>query len=752
MRKRTTPLLPLLLAALLATAVARTPPPQQTTPAQQTPAPQTTPGQEQVDDDDEVVRITTNLVQVDAVVTDRDGRQVTDLSAEEFEIVENGKPRQVTNFSYVRVAQPASATAPEPARPRDRRADAGPPVPPARLRPEQVRRTFALVVDDLGMSAESMHFTRQAIRKYVNEQIEPGDLVTIVRTSAGAGALQQFTNDRQALSRAIERVRWSPRRGTGASVFDSPLDATAAGGASGGGVDADRTGSRDFDEYRQERFTVGTMGALSLVVGGLREMPGRKAVVLFSDGFPLRNSRGDAPRYITALDRLIDLANRASVVFYTIDARGLQPLGPFASDNTAGSPRAPDGSGPGGTVGGPPGIPTHRSGELLSARSGYLYASQGGLSLLADATGGTSLVNGNDLNRGIRRALDDMSGYYLIGYRPDDAAFDSVTGRPRLNRVEVRVKGRSGLRVRSRTGYIGLPEREARPVPQTRAGQLMAALVSPFGAAGVSLRLTSFFIDAPGGAASVRSMLLIDPRTLTFERLPDGREQTQLDIIAVTFGEDGRVVDQLNRIETIRVPADSLERFRREGMVYDLNVPVRKPGAYQLRVAVRDAATERTGSASQYVEVPDLSQEAAHALRARRRRAAGVSAAGQAGGSHRRAGRPGDAPVPPRGAARLRLRHLPREARAGDGAFATDDPGAALPRGAAGLRGPAAAVRPRAAVGARARRGRGPPPTRRGARTGRVRPASGRDRRPRRQVARRRHPVDRLRAGQLNRH
>lgn len=599
MRKRATPLLPLLLATLLATAFAR-PPQQQTTPAQQ-PAPRP----EQVDDDDEVVRITTNLVQVDAVVTDRDGRQVTDLTSDDFEIIENGHLRQVTNFSYVRVAQPVTAPAAEPERPRDRKANAGPPVPPARLRPEQVRRTFALVVDDLSMSAESMHFARQAIRKYVNEQIEPGDLVAIVRTSAGAGALQQFTNDRQALDRSIERVRWSPRRGTGASVFEAPLDAMGSGGSSGG-VDGDRTSSADFDEYRQERFTVGTMGALSLVVGGLREMPGRKAVVLFSDGFPLRNSRGDAPRYMSALDHLIDLANRASVVFYTIDARGLQPIGPFASDNTSGSPQAPSGSGPGGTVGGPPGIPTHQMGLFLGARSGYLHATQGGLKVLADATGGTALMNQNDLNKGIRRALDDMSGYYLIGYRPDDSAFDSITGRPRMNRIEVKVKGRSNLRVRSRTGYVGMPESEIKPQPRTRAGQLMAALVSPFGAAGVNLRLTSFFIDAPGGSTSVRSMLLIDPRTLTFERQPNGQQQTRLDIVAVTFGEDGRVIDQLNRIETIRVPADSLERFKREGMVYDLNVPVRRPGAYQLRVAVRDSATERTGSASQYVEVPDL--------------------------------------------------------------------------------------------------------------------------------------------------
>jgi hypothetical protein len=130
--------------------------------------------------------------------------------------------------------------------------------------------------------------------------------------------------------------------------------------------------------------------------------------------------------------------------------------------------------------------------------------------------------------------------------------------------------------------------------------------VSPFGAGGVDLRLTSLFINTVNTGSALRSMLLIDPRTLTFKQQADGQYQTVLDIIAVTFGEDGRLVDQLNRIETIRVRPEDFQRFLKQGMVYDLNVPIKSPGAYQFRIAVRDAATERVGSASQYVEVPDL--------------------------------------------------------------------------------------------------------------------------------------------------
>lgn len=561
-------------------------------------------------EEDEVVKITTNLVQIDAVVTDKDGRQITNLKAEDFEILENKQPRQVTNLSYVTTAQPSNVAkdiAPAPVPKRDRNT---PPVPPARLRPEQVQRTIALVVDDLMMSAASLNIARSSLRKYVDEQIQPGDLVAIIRTSASIGALQQFTSDRRQLYAAIERVRWSPRYGGKQTPLESTIGAEIPGNLPGG-VDADRSGLKDYDEYRQEIFTVGSLGTLKYVVSGLRELPGRKAVIYFSDGFFLRDSKGDTTRYLSTLDRLIDLANRSSVVFYTIDSRGVQPLGPTAADDTAGSPLAP-GSGS-EHLSGVAGIPTHQIGQrVLSPRARQIEEGQSGLRLMAERTGGTALINQNDMGKGIRRALSDMSGYYLIGYRPDDSAFDPTTGRVRFNSLVVNVKNRPDLRVRTRSGYIGISDDETRPQqtqPRTRAGQLMAALVSPFGAGGVNLRLTSLFIDLPDGGSTMRSMLLIDPRTLTFEKQADGQYQTRIDIIAVTFGVDGRIVDQINRIETIHVQPDSFQRFTQQGMTYDLNVPIKRPGAYQLRIAVRDAATERVGSASQFVEVPDLSKK-----------------------------------------------------------------------------------------------------------------------------------------------
>src|SRR5689334_7788589 len=158
-----------------------------------------------------VVKIGVTLVQLDVTVTDKKGQPVGDLRPEDFEVVQNNRPQHITNFSYISSAPAAPAEATKPA---DKKSPAEPPAPPPRLKPESIHRTIALVVDDLSLSFESTGSVRQALKKFVDEQMQPGDLVAILRTAAGMGALQQFTNDKRLLYAAIERVRWSPSHGS----------------------------------------------------------------------------------------------------------------------------------------------------------------------------------------------------------------------------------------------------------------------------------------------------------------------------------------------------------------------------------------------------------------------------------------------------------------------------------------------------------------------------------------------------------
>src|SRR5688572_4271774 len=149
---------------------------------------------DQSQDKDDVVKITTNLVQIDAIVT-KDGKPVRDLKAEDFEIFQDGQRQTITSFAYVSNV-PTTTTAP--ASIADA-ADRDKSVPPAPLKPDDPRRTLAIVVDDLGLSAESMSDVRSQLRKFVAEEIQPHDLVAIIRTGTDIGALHQFTNDKRLL-------------------------------------------------------------------------------------------------------------------------------------------------------------------------------------------------------------------------------------------------------------------------------------------------------------------------------------------------------------------------------------------------------------------------------------------------------------------------------------------------------------------------------------------------------------------------
>ncbi|HKC64157.1 MAG TPA: hypothetical protein VKB86_10985, partial [Pyrinomonadaceae bacterium] len=213
--------------------------------------------------------------------------------------------------------------------------------------------------------------------------------------------------------------------------------------------------------------------------------------------------------------------------------------------------------------------------------------------------------NNNDLSAGIRRVLDDQKGYYLIGYRPDESTFDPKTGRRTFHKISIKVK-RPGVKVRSRTGFFGVSDEEAAPRPRTPAQQMIYALTSPFAESGVHLRLTSLYANDPKQGSFMRSLLHIDARDLTFTDEPDGWHKTVFDILAITFGDSGSVIDQVSRTHTVRIRGDTYKRVLESGLVYYLTVPVKNPGAYQMRTALLDSASDHIGSASQFIEVPDI--------------------------------------------------------------------------------------------------------------------------------------------------
>jgi VWFA-related protein len=567
---------------LVSTGLAQQTAPPPTPKPQQKPAPAP-----QERDDVDVVKITTNLVQVDAVVTDRNGKHITDLRPEELEMFEDGKPQTISDFSYIRISGHAETVATT-KKPNTPTPVPGPPSRP--LRREQVQRTIALIIDDLTMSFDGVRFTKEALKKFLDEQLQPNDLVAIIRTAGGSGSLQTFTSDKRQLYMAVEKLKWVPRIGNSAQAFANIRQETA--NIPERNMLDDTNELDDLNQMRKDLFAVGTLGALNYVINGLSEMPGRKSIILFSDGFQIfsRSEPAGNSRLMESLQVLLDHANRASVVINTMDVRGLVTFGLTAVDNTWN-------------------MSQEEIQRRLEQRRANFFETQNGLNYLAVQTGGLAVRNTNDLSGGVKRVMDDQAGYYLIGYRPDDTIFDPVKGRTKFHHLTLKVKRSGKYNVRMRTGFYGVTDENLKAAKETPQQQLIGAVLSPFGSSGVQVRLTSIFDNDPAQGSVLRSFLYVNANDLTFTKEADGSHKAVFDLIAVTFGEDGKLVDQSANQHTINLTEATFQRVAKHGFTYNAVVPVKKPGAYQFRTALRDVPSNRVGSAGQFVQVPDINKD-----------------------------------------------------------------------------------------------------------------------------------------------
>jgi VWFA-related protein len=578
---------------------------------QQPPRPSPSPAQQNPrrDEDQDVVRITTNLVQVDVGVT-RGNKPVTDLKMEDFEIFEDGRPQTITNFSYisnVRSTPPAKVAVES-----NNNEKTPSPMPPGAISSREVRRTVALVVDDLGMSFESISQLRLQLRKFL-EGLSPNDLVAIIRTGGDVGALQQFTTDRRLLQSAVDHVRWNPCSRTGIYVF-APVGPVGSGIGTG----------------QCAHNLTGTLKILRFVLRGMGSLPGRKSLVLFSDDLPIEDqgprplefqanktldssqadpstrankssdeqSEGVTPNdpgalndadiwtrgssYVDQLQRLAELAIRGSVVIYAVDTRGLQYTGPTAADSITGARDDLQ----------------EKIGKITSSRSQALLRGREGSDSISRQTGGFLIRNSNDFR--LERVMEDQQGYYLIGFRPSEETF-----KRDFHHLKVRVKHK-GLTVRTRAGFYGFTDEEARPPEATVQDRMNKALISPFGANDFPVRLTTFFVDERTMGPQLRSFLYLDPRDLTFTEETDGWRVANFDLRGILFGDNGRVINEQSQAATLRLRKPSYDQAVRDGIVLGFDLPVKRYGAFQFRVALRDMVSSRLGAGGQFVEIPNL--------------------------------------------------------------------------------------------------------------------------------------------------
>jgi len=576
-----------LLALVCLLASARVPAFAQQPATAQTP-PQRDDGQE------DVLRVSTSIVQTDVSVVDKKGQFVEGLQRDEFELKVDGKPQQVLFFERVTAGSAGEAARLAAAR-GEQAADAG-------AAAVERGRSVIFFVDDLHLSPGGILRARQLLLNFIDREMTPGTHVLIASASGQIGFLQQFTNEREVLRAAAGRLSYLTQ-----ASLDNERPTMSAYLA----MAIDR-GDRDATAYMMRQM-LSTENAVKLRASRIRRqaaqlsnaavtalesvvrlrspLPGRQTLFYISEGFPFDSQEADI-NY--KLQRIADAAARSGTVVYTLDARGLS-VGMESVDASSGVTADPSfyGYNP----------------------LGELSASQEVLRAIAADTGGRALLNTNALEAAVTKTLAETTNYYVLAWRPE-GALAATDGAPKFRKISIAVKGRPELTVRVRRGFLNAPaERESAPAARTTAATtpVKAALNAALNATVARRDLQVAAYPAFANDEETGSVLLV-PVQVASDRLqfaPAGdRRQATVEMACIALDDKGKIV--FSEGKTLTVTGDAVEAGGsttaggRGQVAASFRLSVNAPGLYQVRVAARDSASGLVGSAFRWVEAPDM--------------------------------------------------------------------------------------------------------------------------------------------------
>ena len=597
----------LALACLLATQSAAFA--QQPYPAQQPPPqPSQTPSPQQQDErQDDVLRVSTSVVQTDVSVVDKKGQFVEGLQRDQFELKVDGKPQPVLFFERI-----TAGSAGEAARIVAGRGEtAG-----ASSVPREYGRAVIFFIDDFHLSPEGINRAKELLRNFVEKEMTPNMQVLVASPGGQIGFLQQFTNDREVVRAAIGRLKFLPQalldaerpimtafqaeaidRNDRAMIMymvEQTLSETGqpASAAQSLIVQVQQRARRIRRQAAQ--LNAGVVNALESVVRARSPLGGRQTLFYISEGFNKDSSESDLN---AKMQRVTDAAARTGTVINTLFAPGLA-VGMF----DASSPARAD--------------INYGMGMGAYSPVAELAANQGILRDLAADTGGRAIINTNALDDAISKTLDETANYYLLAWRPE--GLDVTGGAPKFRKIDISIKGRSDLSVRVRRGFNNTATE--RPVQLAAGKPAASAAASSTTNAALNGALNSlnprrelpvaayavFTNDGQAGSVINASVQLSNDR-LKFMPV-GGKQQAQVEVAYVVLDEKGKAVRSDGRTLTVGgSDANGASSGGSRGkLVTNFSVPILAPGLYQFRTAARDTGSGLVGSAFEWVEVPDL--------------------------------------------------------------------------------------------------------------------------------------------------
>ena len=510
-----------------------------------------------------------DLVVVNVVVRDKDGKLVRGLTRDDFVVAEDGKPQSVTSFDFEEIENatlPSMETqtvlgtiaqAATPAQPA-----AGAPAA-AEVRPTismKDRRLIVLFYDLGAMQPEEVTRAVQSGRDYVEKKIAPADILAVVSLTTSLTIDQDFTADRQLMLAALNRL--SPVEGSTAAAATDAETAPDTGNA----FVADDT---EFNIFNTDR----RLDALRSVADVLAGIEQKKSIIYFSGGVTQSGMDNQA-----AVRTLVDRAVRANVSIYAADTRGLAAL-PAGGDASTASVRGTGAF----------------SGRGMSRQRESFFAAQDTLSTIAEDTGGKAFFDVNEFSEVFDKVVQDTSSYYLLGYTSTNPSRDG-----RFRRIRVTLK-RPGLKLEFRSGYYA-PRDFGHSGRDDRAQQLQEQLLSDLPITDLPVHGSAAYFRLKDNHYFVPVWFIVPGSQVQFSKSSD-KEKATLDVLGVIRDGQRRPVAWIQ--DTVKLSVAATEEVRRRNVQYGTSFEL-PPGAYQLKVVIRENQLGTFGSFDSTLIVPNL--------------------------------------------------------------------------------------------------------------------------------------------------
>ena len=514
------------------------------------------------------IRVESELVLVNVVARDKQGKLVSDLKREDFTVLEEGKPQRISSFDFENLDMQPLTAASGPSQ----QSGSGPAAVPAPAKPilnakdaDQAlsnKRVMVLFFDLSSMSPDETERSVQAARKYVQSKMTSADLIAVVSLASTLRLDQDFTGDQARLLRVLNRLSRAEGQG---------MDNGSTGDADG----IEETGNAytpDETEYNQFN-TDRKLQALESLCQVLGKFNQKKSIIYFSSGMTQTGIENQS-----ALRAAINTAIKANVAIYTMDSRGLEAEPPGGSAATA-SLR--------GTA--------MYSGGAVQSRLDANFASQETLTTLSGDTGGKAFLDTNDLGQVFDRVQRDTSVYYVLGYKSSNSLRDG-----RYRHIQVKVN-RPGVSLEFRKGYYA-PKDFQHFNAEDKDQQMLDELASELPNTDVALYMAASYFRMDDRRFYVPVALVVPGSQIPFTKGGD-KDKASLDVIGEVLDELKRPVGSVR--ETVKLSLDASQEVRRKNVQYSTGFLL-ATGKYHFKFVVRENQSGRLGSFETDVVVPDI--------------------------------------------------------------------------------------------------------------------------------------------------